>query len=422
MQSTEIGKAEKTLSQFSHLFEPWEDGVLLVRLDGTIVDWNRGAQNLYGYSADTVIGKKYSFLVPSDIKDNMLEVLIKITQGEPYARYETEHMAKDDSRIQVCLNVSPVKNESDDVIAFSILVRNITEQEQEKDLFTALTQSSPIGIYIVKGGIFKYINRQFEEIIGYGINELLSTESLSYIHEEDRELVRINAIKALKSGHCQPYEYRIVAKSGQIKWILETVISIRYQGKRATLGNFMDITESKRMQDETNQANEQLTIMLNKLQEQNRQHLILTEMRDMLQACSKMEETAPIIMSSMKKLFPESQGALFLMSNSRSDLESIVIWGGFPTDPDDNIFAPDACWGLRRGRAHVVDDVTVGPVCPHLKHAPTSPYVCLPLMAKGDILGLLHLKSGSNIESLGQQQAMADLREIAALNCKREAQ
>jgi diguanylate cyclase (GGDEF)-like protein len=132
----------------------------------------------------------------------------------------------------------------------------------------------------------------------------------------------------------------------------------------------------------------------------------------MLQACSKMEETAPIIMGYMKKLFPKSQGALFLLSNSRSDLESIATWGGYPTNADDNIFTPDACWGLRRGRTHVVDNIDIGPICPHLNHTPTSPYMCLPLMAKGDILGLLHLMNDFNATDSGYCPG-ADLREIA---------
>jgi len=413
IQNIEIGKMEETIKQFNLLFEPWEDAVILITPDDTILGWNRGAQNLYGYSAESVMGKKYSLLVSSSIKDNTLNVLHKINQAAPYVCYETEHAKKDGDRIHVCLNISPIRNDLGEILAFSIVVRNMAERNQEKDLFTALTESSPIGIYIVQGGKFEYINRQFEEIIGYGINELLSTNSLHYIYEADRELTRANAVNALKSGRCQPYEYRIVAKSGQIKWILETVISIKYRGKLATLGNFMDITESKRMQEETQHANERMTAMLMKLQEQSRQHVVLTEMRDMLQACTKLEETAPIIMGAMKKLFPQSQGALFLMSNSRSDLESIVKWGGFPLDPDDNVFAPDACWGLRRGRTHVVEDLTVGPICPHLKHVPKSPYVCLPLIAKGDLLGLLHLNINVDNTGLQQQKAVADLKEIA---------
>ena len=235
---------------------------------------------------------------------------------------------------------------------------------------------------------------------------------MNYIYPEDRELVRINAGRALKTGKCEPYEYRVVTKSGQIKRILETIIPIRHQGRRAALINFMDVTEIKRLQEEIKKANESLTAMVKKLEEQQRQSAILTEMRDMLQACSKMDETAPIIMGFMKKLFPSSQGALFLLSNSSSDLESVVTWGNFSTASDNNVFSPDACWGLRRGRAHVVDDVNVGPICPHLQGTEPAPYVCLPLMAKGDILGLLHLKNAFNAHNAGHAE-IEDLRQMA---------
>jgi PAS domain S-box-containing protein len=295
---------EKEIKQLSQVFEPWENGVILETMDGAIASWNKGAQDLYGYSADEVIGREHSFLVPSDANDNMLEALKKVRQGEPNAHQETIHMRKDGSRVNVSLTISPLRNESGSVIAFSILVDNTSERDQEKILFNALTQSSPIGICIVREGKFRYINRQFETIIGYNINELLETATLSYVHAEDRALVRNNAITALKSGVCQPYEYRVLTKSGKIKWILETVISIRYQGKRSVLGNFMDITEIKRLEEETNRANERLTMVVNKLEEQQRQNTILTEMRGMLQACLKMEETAPIIMGCMKNYSP----------------------------------------------------------------------------------------------------------------------
>jgi diguanylate cyclase (GGDEF)-like protein/PAS domain S-box-containing protein len=404
---------EKAIKQLSQVCELWENGVIMENVDGTIVSWNKGAQDLYGYSPNEAIGKDHSFLVPLGVKDSTLQVLKKISQGEPVARYDTIHSRKDGSRMAVSLTVSPLRDESDSIVAFSILIHNTADHEQEKELFSALTQSSPIGIFIVQNTKFIYVNREFEKIIGYNINELISTETFNYIHPEDRDIVGTYAIKALKNGLCHPYEYRAISKSGQVKWILETIISIRYQGKRAALGNFMDITEIKRLEEETQRTNEKLTLMVKKLEEQERQNAILTEMRDMLQACSKMEETAPIIMGFMKKLFPASQGALFLLSNSRSDLESIVTWGDFPISSDNNVFPPDACWGLRRGRAHVVDDVNIGPICPHLNHTLSAPYVCLPLMAKGDILGLLHLKNAFNLDDSGQNPEKADLRKMA---------
>jgi PAS domain S-box-containing protein len=125
---------EKSLKQLSQAFESWETSVLLETVEGTIVSWNKCAQDLYGYCADEVIGREHSFLVPSDVEDNASEATTKIKQGEPSAHYETIHRGKDDSRVHVSLTISPLRDESGNIIAFLTLVFNISEREQGKEL------------------------------------------------------------------------------------------------------------------------------------------------------------------------------------------------------------------------------------------------------------------------------------------------
>lgn len=306
-----------------------------------------------------------------------------------------------------------VKDEACSDIKSSTGALDVPEGMPTDELFKAIMSSSPIGMYITQDGEFQFISRKFAEILGYSQDELMGSEALNYVCNEDRDMVRTKATEALKSGQCQPYEYRVITKTGEFKWILETVISIQYMGRRSTLGNFMDITERKLAQEEMRQTNEKLTLLIKKFEKQNHFNSILTEMRDLLQACSTIEEITPIIMSSMKNLFPRTEGALFLMSSSKSDLESVARWGGFSEDIDDNVFAPGACWGLRRGHAHVVNDADIGPICPHLKHKLNTAYICLPLMAKGDVLGLLHLRSEQSISSPDKQQKISELKDMA---------
>jgi diguanylate cyclase (GGDEF)-like protein/PAS domain S-box-containing protein len=182
----------------------------------------------------------------------------------------------------------------------------------------------------------------------------------------------------------------------------------------AVLSEMWYITERTQIENEKRQANEKLAVLVKKLEDKNTQNIILGEMREMLQACSTMEEGAPIIRGLMQKLFPHSEGALFMMSPSRSDLESVARWGGFPEDVDDNVFAPETCWALRRGRTYIVENVSVGPLCPHLKHPPSTAYMCLPLIAKGDVLGLLHLRCRqSQIKS--EENLICDLKDMAVI-------
>ena len=167
--------------------------------------------------------------------------------------------------------------------------------------------------------------------------------------------------------------------------------------------------------EKVKQIHETLSSKNKRLEERNRQNSIMGEMRALLQSCSTVREMPPIITAAVTRLFPDADGALFLMNSSQNYLESVATWGDFPDQVDENVFEPDACWGLRRGRIHEVEEVKIGPVCPHLKHTLTGPYVCVPLIAKGDILGLLHLMikpSTSGVESWG---SIADLKETVVV-------
>jgi diguanylate cyclase (GGDEF)-like protein/PAS domain S-box-containing protein len=294
----------------------------------------------------------------------------------------------------------------------SILQDGEGKNSQAADLFMALMRSSPIGIYIVQDGRFVAIGQQFADFVGYTREELLGTESLNYVYEEDLNMVRANAIQALKTGSVKPYAYRVKTKSGEIKWVLETIISIQHQGKQAAMGNFMDITERRQAREEMRLANEKLSALVERFETQNRLNNMLSEMRDLLQSCSNVKETGLIVSSSVKKIFPSTQGALYLMSESRSDLESVARWGDFPEDVDDNVFAPADCWGLRRGRAHIVTNAADDPVCPHVRQVPPGGYMCLPLTARGNVIGLLHLKTAGATPA-ENTQSLSSIKDIA---------
>ena len=128
------------------------------------------------------------------------------------------------------------------------VTRYAVERKQAEDLFGSLAISSPVGIYIVQNGRFQFVNPQFQKDIGYSENELSGTESLQLVIPEDRDMVRENATRMLKGERSAPYEYRVISKGGDTRWILEIVTSIQYRGTRAALGYFMDNTERRKMQ------------------------------------------------------------------------------------------------------------------------------------------------------------------------------
>jgi PAS domain S-box-containing protein len=134
-----------------------------------------------------------------------------------------------------------------------------TKGTEKENLFETLATKSPAGLYIVQDGKFCYTNPTFQGTTGYTEDELLGRDALELIVPEDRKQARINAIKMLKGERTSPYHFRVIHKNGSIKWIMESVVSVQYRERQATLGNFIDITEQK-------QAQETLQAEKNKLQ------------------------------------------------------------------------------------------------------------------------------------------------------------
>jgi PAS domain S-box-containing protein len=132
------------------------------------------------------------------------------------------------------------------------LIKEIRERTEVESLYKTLTENSTTGIYIVQKGKFVFFNEVFRMNNGYPEDELLGMNSLDLIHPEDREYVRQCATDMLKGLRTHPYEFRIIHKSGNIVWSWEKVTSITYNGERAAMGNFIDITERKKTEEALN--------------------------------------------------------------------------------------------------------------------------------------------------------------------------
>ena len=130
-----------------------------------------------------------------------------------------------------------------------------------------------------------------------------------------------------------------------------------------------------------------LTKKIAMLELRNRQSVLLCDMNDLLQSCTSEAEAWSIVARTAEQLFPACSGALFVNCASRNMLEAATVWGALP--PARLIFAPDECWAQRRGQPHLA--LGHGPRCAHASDDARM-YVCLPLLAQGETLGILHLQ------------------------------
>jgi PAS domain S-box-containing protein len=126
----------------------------------------------------------------------------------------------------------------------------------ESEVLRLIRSSTPVGLFILQDGKFVFVNETFQRDTGIRPEALIGTESIHFIHPEDRFMVRESAIRMLKGERSSPYKYRIVNPDGRERRLLEGVVSIQYQGRRAVLGHALDITELERAEERLQEAYE----------------------------------------------------------------------------------------------------------------------------------------------------------------------
>jgi len=240
-----------------------QDAIVEVDERGRIILWNKGAERIFGYSAEEILNQPVTKLMVEKHRERHRKGFESFLNENRKIRrsVEGEGLRKDGSRFPIEWSLSNWRGNGKNMVAaigkdVSALDKAESKQKQAEELYTAFANSSQIGVYIVQDSRFQFANPKFQSRTGFSQDELLGIDPLTIVHPEDREMVRENAVKMLKRERFSPYEFRAVTKGGETRWVMETVIPIQFLGKRATLGNYMDITERKRAEEALRQSEE----------------------------------------------------------------------------------------------------------------------------------------------------------------------
>jgi GAF domain-containing protein len=142
------------------------------------------------------------------------------------------------------------------------------------------------------------------------------------------------------------------------------------------------------MEEAIQESNEKLKSLVLEYGQHNQEITLLNEMSDLLQACLDSEEAHKAIAKFLPRLFPDDAGAMYMMN--RNQLTAVASWGeSLISEP---VFAPEACWALRRGEVHEVGSDRPSLPCTHLSQELQGATLCVPLTAQGANLGLLFLQ------------------------------
>ncbi|MEG3898062.1 MULTISPECIES: PAS domain S-box protein [unclassified Microcoleus] len=211
-------QTELALSQLAAIVESSADAIISKTLDSAIVSWNAGAEKLFGYKAQEVIGQSILLLIPTELRNEESSIMEKIQQGEPIHYYETVRQNKDGKLMDISLTVSPIKDATGKIVGASKIARDISDRKlAEAALIQSEAQSRAIlaaipdfmfrigadGIY--RGNVTA--NREID-VLGIDVNTLgvamvdvisgeIATRHLHYLEQ------------ALSTGELQVYEQQV---------------------------------------------------------------------------------------------------------------------------------------------------------------------------------------------------------------------
>jgi PAS domain S-box-containing protein len=162
-------KRERTLKEA--IIESSNDAIIAKSLDGTITSWNQGAERIFGYSAEEMLGKPMLIIIPSDRQEEEARVIAAIRSGIPIQHYETQRSCKDGHLVPVSITVSPIRDQEGRIVGASKIARDITAQKQAEEenarLQSQLMQAQKMeSLGVLSGGIAHDMNNVLGAILG----------------------------------------------------------------------------------------------------------------------------------------------------------------------------------------------------------------------------------------------------------------
>jgi diguanylate cyclase (GGDEF)-like protein/PAS domain S-box-containing protein len=386
-------------TKFKALFENANDAILILNGD-KIANCNLRAEALYGRWKDGIIGHSVLDFSPITQSDGQLsaEMAKNKIQGALAGTsqfFEWTHTRQDGSPFDVEVSLSHVVTPDSDYLLS--IVRDITERKRSQKMMAdtlrfmqKILDTSPLGVLTFKAtGQAVAANPASAQLIGATMEQIMSLNFLQLESWRRSGLLAL-AEKAIATGMPCSGEIHTKTTFGRALSINCQFAPFTYSDELHLLVLFEDITERTRSERALQETHAQLSAALEKSEQYSRESLKLTELVDILQSCQTVEEAYQIIGNTLPVNLSSATGALCITTPSRNIVETVAAWGD--KSATVKTFAPEDCWALRRGKVHVVADAQSPMRCEHVSESTIGGYLCVPLAAHGETLGVLCLE------------------------------
>lgn len=325
-------------------------------------------------------------------------------------------------------------------IASSFLDRSLTSQKddlsiaRERELyFQTMAEAVPEIIWTADpNGMDDFFNQKCLDYTGMTFEQLRGTEWTVIVHPDDLSVCAAKWKNALRSGEPYDVQYRLRGKDGSYRWFLCRANPIRNSAGEIVkwFGTCTDIEDQKQNQQvledqilertmqladtntrlqqeilENDSARKEFDLhnegMMEELKIRSERATLLAKMGELLQSCMNLDEVFATALGFGPRIFPNARGAMALLNAQRSLAEVIGSWTGcrFPATE----FEPFECWALRTGHPHLVTAGDLTAPCAHAADVKNM-YLCIPILAQGETLGILHLQATDEAPQLNASE------------------
>lgn len=253
----------KSRQRYKGLVESVDDWIVAIDSENKIIFASPKVHKLLGYYSREVIGKDIIELLESGKQALKHDIYPVFDKKMIFKQLQIEVKRRDGKRIFLDLSGTPRTHEGI-FKGYCMVIRDVTKQKLTQDslaeseiLFRAVAETTSAGIFILQGNNFVYINKAAEKVTGYTHDEILKLHFLDVVHPDHKEMVKERAFARMSGQQVTPhYEFKIISKQGEERWVDYSGQMLEYKGKPAILGSAFDVTDRKRsqMELETSQA------------------------------------------------------------------------------------------------------------------------------------------------------------------------
>lgn len=254
---TERRAREEAHAFLASIVEGCEDAIVATTLVGEILTWNRGAETLFGYSAEKAVGQNVEMIVPLDRRSTAALLLVQMAQGQSISNYEGICQSAGGRRVHVAITGFPIRNAVGEVVAATTILHDITVRHEAEEALRdseqrlrEIFENAPVGMYLAgEEGCFTQVNAAFCRMLGYGEQELLTKSWPELFHPDDLAAA-LDRRQQLWAGQVDrtATEARYLHRDGSIVWshIRVTLVKDEEGRPRYDVVHVTDITERRR--------------------------------------------------------------------------------------------------------------------------------------------------------------------------------